>query len=154
MFGPGFVRAYELESIYADYPRIVVDPLLIAQLKKDLRLASAQNTPSEEFAYIRKNVRKGSDGIYYIDYLRSFLGEIDDPDNIPVFLQNHKAIILKNAGGATQLSVISAKYLWMANYHNELVGELDGKFFKQYGLKRSDLEVTPKEMPLLQSVEP
>jgi hypothetical protein len=153
LFGPGFVRAYELESIYADYPRIVIDPVLIAQLKKDQRLASAQNTLSQEFTYIRKNVRKGSDGIYYIDYLRSFLDEIDDPDNIPVFLQNHKAIILRNAGGATQLSSISAKYLWMATYHNELIAEFDGEFFKVHGLKRTALEVTPKEMPLLQSVE-
>lgn len=143
LFGPGFVRAYELESIYADYPRVVIDPVLINRLTKDQRLASAQNTLSEEFSYIRKNIRKGSDGIYFIDYLRSFLSEIDDPDNIPVFLQRHKAIILKNAGGATELSSVSAKYLWMATYHNDLVAELEEKFLKHHGLKRKDLEVTP-----------
>jgi hypothetical protein len=153
LFGPGFVRAYELESIYADYPRIVIDPMLIQQLKKDQRLASDQHTLSEEIAYIRKNIRKGSDGIYFIDYLRSFLTEIDRPDNIPVFLQNHKQIILKNSGGAAQLSSISAKYLWMATYHNELIAELDAKFFKKHGLKRESLEVTAEEMPLLQSVD-
>lgn len=153
LFGPGFVRAYELESIYADYPRIVIDPRLINQLQKDHRLASAQNTRSQEFSYIRKNVRKGSDGIYYIDYLRAFLGEIDDPDNIPVFLQNHKDVILQTAKGAAELSSISAKYLWMATYHNELVAELETKFLEHRCLKREDFEVTPEEMPLLQSVE-
>ena len=152
LFGPGFVRAYELESIYANYPRIVIDPYLIGELKKNQQLASAQNTLSEEFSYIQKNVRKGSDGIYFIDYLRSFLNEIDDPDNIPVFLQNHKNIILKNCGGATQLSSVAAKYLWMASYHNGLIAELSEKFFKHHGLTKEDLEVTAKEMPLLQLV--
>ena len=152
LFGPGFVRAYELESIYADYPRIVIDPMLIQQLKKDKRLASAQHTLSEELSYIHRNIRKGSDGIYFIDYLRSFLSEIDDPENIPIFLKNHKEIILKNAGGADQLSSISAKYLWMANYHNELIAELDAEFFKDYGFERKSFEVTAEEMPLLQSI--
>lgn len=152
LFGPGFVRAYELESIYADYPRIVVDPILISQVKKDQRLASADNTLSQEFSYIRKNIRKGSDGIYFIDYLRSFLDEIDDSSNIPIFLQNHKSIILNNAGGASQLSSVSAKYLWMATYHNELIAKLDKDFFAEHGIKRKDLEVTPAEMPLLQSI--
>ncbi|MEF2253391.1 hypothetical protein V4D00_23745 [Ralstonia solanacearum] len=153
LFGPGFVRAYELESVYANFPRIVIDPLLIDQLKKDQRLVSSQNTLHQEFSYIRKNVRKESDGIYFIDYLRSFLTEIDDQDNIPVFLQNHKNIILENANGATRLSSVSAKYLWMASYHNSLVKELKKEFFEHYGLKKSDFAITPKEMPLLQSIE-
>jgi len=59
---------------------------------------------------------------------------------------------LKNAGGADQLSSVSAKYLWMATYHNGLIAELDAKFFKEYGLKRKSFEVTAEELPLLQSV--
>jgi hypothetical protein len=152
LFGPGFVRAYELESIYANYPRIVVDPFLIDQVRKDGRLASAQHTLEQEFSYIRKNIRKDSDGIHFIDYLRSFLTEIDEPDNIPVFLRRHKEIILQNAGGATELSSVAAKYLWMASYHNELIAEFKDESFEHYGLKRKDLEVTLEEMPLLQSL--
>jgi len=152
LFGPGFVRAYELESIYANYPRIVVDPFLIDQVKKDQRLASAHNALEQEFSYIRKNVRRDSDGIYFIDYLRSSLTEIDDPDDIPVFLQNHKAIILQNAGGAALLSSVTAKYLWMASYHNGLIAEIE-ELLKHHGVKRKDLEITPEEMPLLQSLD-
>lgn len=153
LFGPGFVRAYELESIYANYPRIVIDPLLIDRVRKDQRLASAQNTLKQEFSYIRKSLRKDSDGIHFIDYLRSFLAEIDDPDNIPMFLAKHKDIIVQNAGNADQLSSVAAKYLWMASYHNKLISELKDEFFEHHGLKRKDLEVTPKEMPLLQSLD-
>lgn len=148
LFGPGFVRAYELESVYANFPRIVVDPALIQQLQKDKRLASTHNTLADEFAYISKNIRRERDGIYFIDYLRSFQTEIDEPDDIPVFLRNHKQLIVKNAGGATQLNPVSAKYLWLANYHNSVIHEFNEEYWR-----REELEITPKEIPMLQSVE-
>lgn len=148
LFGPGFVRAYELESVYANFPRIVLDPDLIQQLRKDKRLASEHHTPADEFAYISKNIRRENDGIYFIDYLRAFQTEIDEPDNIPVFLRNHKKIIVSNAGGAAQLNPVSAKYLWLASYHNSVIREFTEDF-----RKREELEITPKEMPMLQSVE-
>lgn len=147
LFGPGFVRAYELESTYANFPRIVVDPALIQQLQKDKRLASNHNTSANEFSYISKNIRRESDGIYFIDYLRSFQTEIDDSDNIPVFLRKHKELIVQNVGGATQLNAVSAKYLWLASYHNSVIRELKEEFWKPEGL-----EITPEEVPMLQSV--
>lgn len=60
LFGPGFVRAYERESLFANYPRIVIDPFLIDQARKDLRLVSAQHVLEQELSYIRKNIRKDS----------------------------------------------------------------------------------------------
>jgi hypothetical protein len=152
LFGPGFVRAYELESVYANFPRIVVDPLLIKQISKDQRLASVHNSLEDEISSIRKVIRKDSDGIYFIDYLRSFLEEIDDSENIPLFIKNHKKTILDNAAGLSQLSSISAKYLWMANYHNQLVEELPADFLKYHGLTKKKLQVSSKEIPLLQSI--
>lgn len=148
LFGPGFVRAYELESVYANFPRIVLDPALIQQLHEDRRLASTHNSLQEEFAYISKNIRRESDGIYFVDYLRSFLDEIDDQNNIPVFLRNHKELIVNNFGGTTQLTPVSAKYLWMASYHNSVIREFNEGF-----RRRENLEITPKEVPMLQSVE-
>jgi hypothetical protein len=153
LFGPGFVRAHELESIYANYPRIVIDPELIGMLRKDKRLASAQNSVADELSYIRKNIRKGDDGIYFIDYLRSFMAEIEKPKNVTQFLANHRQVILEQSTGVSQLTPVSAKYLWMANYHNAVLAELDYAFFRSHGLKRSDLEICPKDMPLLQGVE-
>lgn len=153
LFGPGFVRAYELESTYANYPRIVIDPVLINNLRIDKRLASSHNTLDDELDYIRNNITKEADGIYFIDYLRSFLGEIDDPSNIPVFLANHKQIIIDNASGAAELTPISAKYLWMASYHNTVIKELQEDFFAHHAIDRRELEISSTEMPMLQSVE-
>ena len=153
LYGPGFVRAYELESIYAKYPRIVIDPKLIEYIRKDQRLSSKHNSLQDEIDHIRKNIHQDSDGIYFIDYLRSFLGEIDESENVPVFLQNHKDLIVSNSTKLDTLNPISAKYLWMATYHNSVVAELLPTFFKHHGIKRSDLEISSKEMPVLQRVE-
>lgn len=70
-----------------------------------------------------------------------------------MFLRRHKELILQNAGGATELLSVTAKYLWMASYHDELIGDFQEEDFKRYGLKRKDLQVTLEEMPLLQSFE-
>lgn len=153
IFGPGFVRAYELESVYARFPRIVIDPILIAQLKKDERLSSKHNPLGEEIRQIRKNIRKDSDGVYFIDYLQAFVDEIDDPENVPVFLGNHKRMILANSAKFGELNPVSAKYLWLATYHNRLIAGIQPKFLKHHGLKRSDLEISEKEMPVLQLLE-
>ena len=65
-----------------------------------------------------------------------------------MFLRNHKDLIVKNVGGATQLTPVSAKYLWMASYHNSVIRDLKEEFWRQ-----EELEITPKEVPMLQSVE-
>ncbi|WP_310452783.1 hypothetical protein [Sulfuritalea sp.] len=153
IFGPGFVRAYELESIYAKYPRVVVDPKLIDALSTDNRLLSSHNSWDEEISSIRKNLRREDDGVYSIDYLRSFLGEIDEPEDQPFFLENHKKLILSNSKAFGELNPISAKYLWMAHYHNTVISELTDKFFDAYEMERSDLEISPKEMPVLQALD-
>ena len=58
VFGPGLVKAYDLESKYAVYLRIVIDRDLI--------------NDAEQQGYIgplRDWVRRGEDGAYYLDYL-------------------------------------------------------------------------------------
>jgi len=153
LYGPGFVRAYELESIYAKYPRIVIDPKLIEHIRKDQRLSSKHNSLQEEIDHIRKNIHQDSDGIYFVDYLRSFPGEMDQQENISVFLQNHKNLIVTNSAKLDTLNPISAKYLWMATYHNSVVASIPAPFFKHHGIKRSELSISSKEMPVLQRVE-
>lgn len=153
IFGPGFVRAYELESIYATYPRIVVDPKIIEAISADKRLVSSHNSWEDEVSSIRRSLRREDDGVYSIDYLRSFLGEIDEPEDCPVFLERHKKLILSNSKAFGELNPVSAKYLWMAHYHNAVVGELQDEFFEAYEIDRSDLEISTKEMPVLQALD-
>lgn len=152
IFGPGFVRAYELESIYAKYPRVVVDPEFIKALSSDKRLLSSHNSREYEIDSICKMLRQEDDGVYSIDYLRAFLKEIDEPEDQSFFLKEHKKLILSNTKGLGDLNPISAKYLWMANYHNVVISELQDKFFDAYEIDRSELEISSKEMPVLQEL--
>lgn len=152
IFGPGFVRAYELESNHAKYPRIVVDPDLLNVFSEDRRLLSSHNRWEDEITSIRKNLRKEDDGIVSVDYLRSFLGEVDYAEDLPLFLLNHKKLILENSKEFRALGSVSAKYLWMTNYHNQVISEIREEAFDEFKIKRSDLEISKDEMPLLQSV--
>ncbi len=121
VFGPGLVKAYEMESIYANYPRIVIDLKLICQLNEDL---SSDKTLVQHKSDFRNMIRKGSDGLYFIDYLKAFLNELDDLQNSSTFLNCHKKLITNNIRDQSKLSPVLAKYLWMAMYHNEVVEEL------------------------------
>lgn len=148
LFGPGFVRAYELESAFANFPRIVIDPELIQGLYMDKSLLSKHNTFSAELAQIGKMIQRDSDGLYFIDYLRAVQDEIDDPDDIPFFLRRHKAIIAANLKGVSKLNPVAAKYLWLAHYHNTVIQAFDEDFILQEGFG-----ITAAELPLLQTVQ-
>ncbi len=152
LFGPGFVRAYEMESMFANYPRIVIDPALIQLLGNERLLVSNHNSIDEELTSIRKNITKGSDGLYFVDYLRSFQTEVDDPAYIPLFLDSHKKLILDNASGSDNLTSVSSKYLWMSTYHNEVVSELGEEFFQNFGWEKQDLLISVGEIPMLKEL--
>lgn len=152
LFGPGFVSAYEMESLFANYPRIVIDPVLIQLLGNDSLLFSDHNSVDDELRSIKKNITKGSDGLYFVDYLRSFQTEVDHAEDIPLFLNNHRQIIIKNASGANNLTSVSAKYLWMSTYHNEVVNELCDKWLENFGLSKRELLISTDDIPMLKAL--
>ncbi|WP_153028144.1 hypothetical protein [Pseudomonas aeruginosa] len=149
IFGPGFVRAYELESTFANYPRIVVDPEILSRVVDDSDLRSSHNDLENELGSIRNLLKCGDDGIHFIDYLKSYQSEIDDFEDIPTYLENHKSIIQSNINRFNSLNPISSKYLWMAKYHNEVVCDLSPAFFTQWDLERDDFLISDTEMPIL-----
>lgn len=123
VFGDGFVRAYELESNFAIYPRIIVDPSLISMAKIDARLLSDNNSFEDEMRFINSQLHLGSDGIYSIDYLGAYPREFDDREYIPNFFSNIKMEILSRINGNCDFSSINAKYMWLANYYNQSVSQ-------------------------------
>ena len=148
IYGPGFVKAYELESMFANYPRIVIDPLLIAKLKKDKRLLSCHNNLSDELDYIDNQIRIGSDGLYYIDYLGAYPRNMDDQEYIPSFFESNKRLILSNLKEIHDLNSVTSKYLWLANYHNEVVDE----YFERTP-DTKDLWITNKDTSMLSRIK-
>jgi hypothetical protein len=152
IFGPALVAAYELESKFALYPRVVVDPALLTEVRKSDLLKAAHHALEDEEQYIGRLVRRGDDGIWFVDYIRAVEAELDDRDMYPVFLRSHRQLILDGTERFAGLSGPMSKYLWLASYHNELVSELKPAWFKHYNLKRQQLLIGSDDMEVLQEL--
>src|SRR5665213_2249356 len=77
LFGPALVRAYEIESEEAIYPRVVIDEHAIAEHERDPRLRGEHNTIEYEHQAIEDLLGTGEDGTRYIDYLRASRSEFE-----------------------------------------------------------------------------
>lgn len=121
MFGPAMVRAYEIESQEAVYPRIVIDDDALERHKLDPLLRSDNNSLAEERKLLRLLLAIGDDGTRYIDYLNA-AAEFDGPSLYLGFLQTHAQLIRAGKVESANRSV-RRKYEWLAVYHNK---QIDG----------------------------
>lgn len=135
IFGPAFNRAYELESRFANYPRIVLDH----EIFENDHLHSKHNSYEDEVGYLKSQLRQDGDGLYFIDYLKAFLSEIDNPNDMPVFIKKCKELILENIKMTRQQPSIRLKYLWLAKYYNEVVSQ--GKGGSKYLISSADCPI-------------
>lgn len=66
VFGPAMNRAYELESNFSKFPRIIIDPDLFNFIKYN---HAEHHTEKEELEYINKFLKEDdADGFHFIDY--------------------------------------------------------------------------------------
>lgn len=143
-FGPGFNRAYDLESQFANAPRIVVGAEAFAALRTDPRLLAVDHTPEEDIAYIRRMLRRGDDGLWFIDYLQAMRGELDNPEFHPDLVAQHRALILEGINSSSPQSRVFQKYLWLAHYLNDVV--------RQCGLPET-LLLAQSDIPALDALD-
>jgi len=143
IFGPALIRAYELETKAALYPRVVLDPILLNETKANSALGRDGNTAEEDRLEFRKLLKRGENGYWFVNYLSAFIKELDDPANEPTLLAAHKRLIVRRAANAAAID----KVLWLAVYHNALISRLSKT--RTYIKKDSSLVVTTKELPEL-----
>jgi hypothetical protein len=118
VFGPGLVRAYELESNYATYPRVVIDPDLVAQFKTPaLPKSRSRQNPFD----LSRLTLRGDDGVYFGHYLALL------PLTLPMAevcqkLEEHRASIVTavHALRGGPFNRAKLKYTWLARYHNRI----------------------------------
>lgn len=119
VFGSGLIRAHEMESRSAIYPRIVIDDSF---------------NPSPIFAGIVKDEY----GVWYFDYLLlgySLLCGKDGNENIAYFSQclaYHQRTIIEALEKYRYSLRIWKKYKWLAIYHNGFCKRMD---FEKYFVK-------------------
>jgi hypothetical protein len=150
IFGPGFIEAYRLESEFATYPRIVVSPKALDALKASKLLPAPHHSIEMEFGYVMGLLRRGSDGVWFVDYLKAALSEMDEPDLYGEYLKKHKSgIVDMSAAGKGEVSSISIKANWLGMYHNEVLGEFTDESLESLGYSREDLRITADDVPTL-----
>lgn len=128
VFGPGMVCAYELESQYAQFPRIIVD-------KKAIEYAythpAPQNGSEQELEYVLSLLKEDTDKKIYTDFL-SQDEELDYPIYIKQILSNVRETIqdtLKsldecindknnNSRDIKNKLGVKDKYIWLKKYYN------------------------------------
>ncbi len=148
VFGPALVSAYTLESSFAVYPRIVIDPLVLDHFERDRLLRNHKHSLRDERGWLRTLIRQGDDGIYFIDYLKAFVEQYDDGAELG-FIDKHRELVITRAQEHQSLTNVSAKILWLAKYHNAVVRELGNEWFEVRESRLDDFLVSSAECAML-----
>jgi len=132
VFGPSVVKAYELESVIAKYPRIVI-------ANETLSFVTAQTQNHRLSALLQQ----ADDGIWFIRYPSAlYMQAQHDEDGFTVlatFLSEHKDLILNGAPRSGGLDRVSLKYNWLARFHNDYVNGLSEELFTKTDFEKDEL---------------
>ena len=74
-FGPALTKAVELENAFANYPRIIIDPAVFVAFRKERNLQNLHEPLSKQVDDLRFLLRRGEDGLWFINYLKAFGGD-------------------------------------------------------------------------------
>jgi hypothetical protein len=115
VFGPGLVRAYEIESRLSTYPRIVVEPEVNRYLE------------AEEHLKYLEIISRDFDGSWFVDYLNGyftsanqFLGDLD----ILGLSEIRDVITADLPDPQLPVSSKAQKTFWLARYYDRVVQKL------------------------------
>jgi hypothetical protein len=124
IFGPALADAYELESVHAVHPRIVLSKDADASQRRDLRFyAEPRQSPQNRVLLC------DGDGWTFINYLELLFDDLDDPATA---ILEHRNQVLDRLERHRDDKRVWEKYRWVAEYHNDfvdrrLVGVADGR---------------------------
>lgn len=125
VFGPAMVRAFEIESNEAIYPRIVIDDAAYHRFLSDAQLHNEDHDVDEEIDYVNSLLRIDADRKRFIDYLSASASEFDSLPDYFVFLESHAKLVREKLDAASNARVHD-KFKWLASYHNAVIYEVIG----------------------------
>lgn len=126
IFGPALIQAYDLESKYAVYPRILIDPKIFSSLHSSTDLYTKLNDDFKRLyaggaeyadqdatsASLSDSIIQDGEGYIFLDYMNSLIKGADLS-----FLIGHSNVI-RQAFSEAQSARTREKYTWLAHYHN------------------------------------
>ena len=116
-FGPAMNRAYELESICARYPRILVDNAIINNIS-GFRLECNSEEFEREFMF--NLISHDKDGKYFLNYLQQN-SYFDNDVYYQDCLRHMRDFLIYNLNQHQNNKKVLDKYLWYKNYYNEVI---------------------------------
>lgn len=125
VFGPAFLKAHELESISAKYPRIILDPILAKAWGQDDAYLDKEGREDGR----DKTWRLSHDGYCFFDFLQPFGGTpffAKWPSLIQHNLQPLRKLLIEKLSEYREDSIVWPKYAWLANYFNDVCKEYSG----------------------------
>lgn len=148
VFGPGLVRAYEIESKEAVYPRILVDDKLMELAKKAKQfLGASHHEPMTDMTCIERLTRVDADGKRFINYLEVARYDTDgDLELLNVLDKHYERIAEKSLENCSNDRVME-KFRWAASYHNAVVNKYSKAFFENNGCSKQKFLLTEQQVP-------
>lgn len=115
VFGPGFNDAYELESKYAIFPRVIMYKELYDSKIKEL--GNYQGYESDIQIFKNTFAVDSLTNMVYVDVLNclSELDYLEDYENYLILARN----LILNSLKKEKSKEVKSKYIWLANYYNK-----------------------------------
>lgn len=120
LVGPAMIRAYEMESMEAKSPRVLLDPNII---KIARRYHAPQNSPKDEAQYVSGFMTRDEDGLFFFDYVgwHSVVAVAGaDANMYDTYLKTLGSLVEEGLSNADPH--IREKYLWL---HKRYVASIE-----------------------------
>ncbi len=141
LFGSGFDRAQQLKNQLTHSPRLVIDSVLLHAIENDHLLRNANHSAQTELSYIQQLLHRGSDALWFIDYLQAMERQLPSTIEYLSFLQSHAQCIMGLREHIEELDREAMLLNWLTTYHNELVHTL-WEDEKLSDIQRDSLQIT------------
>lgn len=124
IYGQALLEAYKLEQEVAINPVVVLCDKSMALTRYHLKFYPDDSAPQ------LRDVLKGPDGRYFLNYLTECIAEGDDQDSLNAsLLMAHRIQVEQALKTYEEDPRVLAKFSWLASYHNhfcDAVSQLDG----------------------------
>ena len=118
LVGPAMVKAYDMESNCAKYPRIIIDPSVVSIAREN---PAHHHEPDQEERYVRDFLKKDQDGWLYFDYTSRVAEHLVAEEGWYFSYLLQIGSIIERGLGHKDPKVIE-KYLWL---HRNYIAAID-----------------------------